>query len=285
MKICRFDETRLGIVTGDRVADVSAALDAMATERWPPPPGDPLIRHWPTLAERIAAILPSAEHLPLDAVSLQSPITTPSKIIGIARNRRDLARETVDIGETSGNQRRDDDPIHMFIKANSAIAGPSDGFTPRFPDRRNDPEAELTVIIGTSGTHIPEAAAMQHVFGYCIGLDMTLRGKESPSSRKSLDSYAVLGPWIVTRDDLADPDSVPMHFSINGRTIQRSNTRDLAFNIRQIIAHASTFYTLHPGDAIMVGTPVGFEAVTPGDVMMAAFDGIGAMQVTVNPYG
>jgi 2-keto-4-pentenoate hydratase/2-oxohepta-3-ene-1,7-dioic acid hydratase in catechol pathway len=113
---------------------------------------------------------------------------------------------------------------------------------------------------------------------------MTLRGKESPSSRKSIDTYAVLGPWIVTADELADPDNVEMRFEINGAVIQRASTRNLAFGIAQIIAHASTFYTLHPGDAIMVGTPVGFEPVRPGDRMVAHFEGIGALAVDVGGY-
>ena len=281
MKICRFDDDRLGLVIGDEVADITRALDAAPGERWPQPPGDFLIRYWARIETRIATVLPDARRHRLDAVALKSPIANPSKIIGIARNRKGLADEKIDPGVHSGGGRQDSDPIQMFIKANSAIAGPADGVTLRFLDRRNDPEAELTIIIGREGTRIGEADAMEHVFGYCIGLDMTLRGKESPSSRKSIDSYAVLGPWIVTRDELPDPDNVATLFELNGRVIQKSSTRDLAFNVRQIIAHASRFYTLYPGDVIMAGTPVGFEPVRPGDIMVATFEGIGRMEVAV----
>lgn len=281
MKICRFDNDRLGLVLGDEVADITRALDIIPAPRWPQPPGDFLIRHWPQIGARVDAILPNAERRRLNAVALKSPITNPSKIIGIARNRKGLADEKIDLGNVSGANRQDGDPIQMFIKANSAIAGPADGVALRFLDRRHDPEAELTIIIGREGTRISETDTIDHVFGYCIGLDMTLRGKESPSSRKSLDTYAVLGPWIVTRDELPDPDNVATLFELNGRTIQSSNTRDLAFNIRQIVAHASNFYTLHPGDVIMAGTPVGFEPVRPGDVMVATFAGIGRMEVAV----
>jgi 2-keto-4-pentenoate hydratase/2-oxohepta-3-ene-1,7-dioic acid hydratase in catechol pathway len=284
MKICRFNHDRLGLVLGNEVADVTTALEGIPAQRWPLPQGDVLIRHWPEIASRIDGLLKTAVRHGLDDVSLQSPITNPSKVIGIARNRRGLANEKLDLGGTSGNQRQDADPIQMFIKAPSAIAGPADGVHLRFPERRTDPEAELTIIIGRSGTQIAEADAIDHVFGYCIGLDMTLRGKESPSSRKSIDTFAVLGPWIVTRDEMADPDSVGTKFELNGHVTQQSNTRDLAFNIRQIIAHASQFYTLHPGDAIMVGTPVGFEPVKPGDVMVATFEGIGRMEVAVHGY-
>ena len=284
MKICRFNDDRLGLVQGDHVVDVTAALDALAPLRWPLAPGDVLIAHWDQIAARVAHLMPQAQRLSLAQVALRSPITNPSKIIGIARNRRNLAEEKIDLGGGSPNQRQDGDPIQMFIKAPSAIAGPADGFIPRFADRRTDPEAELTIIIGKAGSQIAEADAFQHIFGYCIGLDMTLRGKESPSSRKSLDTYAVLGPWIVTADEMTDPDSLDMRFDLNGHRVQEANTRDLAFGIAAIVAHASRFYTLHPGDAIMVGTPVGFEPVKPGDLMRAEFAQIGAMDVKVLPY-
>ena len=285
MKICRFDFDRLGVVDGDVVIDVTAALDAMPALRWPLPQGDPLIQHWPLLKARIDACMGGAERIALADVALKSPITSPSKIIGIARNRRCLADEKIDLGVVSGAARQDDDPIQMFIKAPSAIAGPSDGVALRFPDRRSDPEAELSIIIGKAGSDISQDDAMDHVFGYCIGFDMTLRGKESPSSRKSIDTYAVLGPWIVTPDELGDPDAVDTRLEVNGEVIQRSNTRELAFNMREIIAHASTFYTLLPGDVIMVGTPVGFAPVRVGDTVVADFSGIGRMEVLMRAHG
>ena len=285
MKICRFDSDRLGVVDGDVVIDVTAALDAMPALRWPLPAGDPLIRHWPLLKARIDALMAGATRIALADVALRSPITSPTKIIGVARNRRRLADEKIDLGVVAGGARQDDDPIQMFIKAPSAIAGPSDGVALRFPDRRSDPEAELSIIIGKAGSDISHDDAMDHVFGYCIGFDMTLRGKESPSSRKSIDTYALLGPWIVTPDELGDPDAVDTRLEVNGEVIQRSNTRELAFNMREIIAHASTFYTLHPGDVIMVGTPVGFAPVKVGDTVVADFSGIGRMEVLMRAHG
>jgi 2,4-diketo-3-deoxy-L-fuconate hydrolase len=281
MKICRFNQDSLGIVEGDTILDVTPALDAIPALRWPAPMGDGLISHWDAVSARIAEIRHAAPRLPLAAAALMSPVANPSKIIGIARNRRRLAEETNDLGGNAENARQDGDGIQMFIKATSALAGPSEGVTLRFPERRTDPEAELTIVIGKAGSNVSEAQAIDHIFGYCIGLDMTLRGKESPSSRKSIDSYAILGPWIVTRDEIADPDALDTELAINDRLIQRANTRDLAFNIREIVAHASAFYTLHPGDVIMVGTPVGFEQVRPGDTMAATFQGIGRMDVAV----
>ena len=284
MRICRFNQDRLGLVEGAAIIDVTAALEAMPALRWPLPPGDPLIQHWPVIKVRIDELKGRAPRIALADAALKSPISTPSKVIGIARNRRGLAQEKIDIGG-GADARQDGDPIQMFIKAPSAIAGPSEGVALRFPYRRSDPEAELSIIIGKPGTDISQDDAMDHVFGYCIGLDMTLRGKESPSSRKSIDTYALLGPWIVTADELVDPDHVDTLLEVNGAVIQRSNTRDLAFNMREIIAHASSFYTLLPGDVIMVGTPVGFAPVKVGDRVVADFAGLGRMEVLMRAHG
>jgi len=271
-------------VVGTNVFDVTCALESMPNLRWPLPPGDLLIAHWNAIAQHIKSIIQTAPYVSIAQVALRSPITNPSKIIGIARNRRNLFAESIDLGGGSFNQRRDGDPIQMFIKAPSALAGPADGFVPRFAGRRTDPEAELTIIIGKSGTNIPLDDVFQHVFGYCIGLDMTLRGKESPSSRKSIDTYAILGPWIVTADELPEPNKLDMQFTLNGALVQQSNTRDLAFGVAEIVSHASRFYTLHAGDVIMAGTPVGFEPVKPGDIMRVEFSGIGAMEIIVRDF-
>ena len=279
MKICRFDDRRLGLVEGDEVVDVSAALDALPALSWPTPPGDALIANLDAVMARIGAVAPDAARRAVADVRLASPVANPSKIIGIARNRKNLDNENLGPGVAFAAGRGDTDPIAMFIKATSALAGPGDGVALRFTDRRNDPEAEFTIVIGRTGTDIAQRDALDYVAGYCIGLDMTLRGPESASSRKSIDSYAVLGPWLVTADEIPDPDNIATSLAINGRPLQASNTRDLAFGIRSLIAHASSFYTLYPGDVIMAGTPVGFEPVKPGDVMVAEFERIGRMEV------
>lgn len=284
MKICRFDQDRLGVIENDTVIDVTEALDVLPSVRWPYPPGDALIANWEIVRPAIQAALAHGARRGLGAVRLRAPVANPGKIIGIARNRKNLVTENIDIGTPVTGARTDGDAIFMFIKATSALAGPADGVVLRFTDRRNDPEAELTIVIGAGGTDIGHDQALDHVFGYTIGLDMTLRGRESASSRKSIDTYAMIGPCVVTRDEIADPDNVAFSLAINGREIQRSNTSELAFGIRSLIAHASTFYTLHPGDLIMAGTPVGFEPVHPGDTIRSEFDGIGTITVAVTAH-
>jgi 2,4-diketo-3-deoxy-L-fuconate hydrolase len=285
MKFCRFDDDRLGVIEGDAVADVSAALDALPSARWPYPLGDALCANWDAVRPAIEAALPGAARKPLAEVALRAPVANPGKIVGIARNRKNLQAENLDfVDRSDAGVRKDDDPIAMFIKANSALAGPADGVVLRFPDRRNDPEAELSVVIGKGGSDIAYDDAFDHVLGYTIGLDMTMRGKESPSSRKSLDTFALIGPCVATADEIPDPDALGFSLSINGKEIQKGTTADLAFDIRSLIAHASAFYTLHPGDIVMAGTPVGFEPVHPGDRMDVEFERIGAMSIAITAH-
>lgn len=283
MKICRFDMDRLGVVEGADVIDVTEVLDRLPAIRWPMPPGDPLISHWELMRPAIEACAKAGARKPVERVKLFSPIVSPSKIVGIARNRKNLSQETLD-AEVVGQTRVDGDPCHMFIKANSALAGAADGVELRFLERRTDPEVELSIVIGKKGTDISPSHAMDYVFGYTIGLDMSLRGAESPSSRKSIDTYALLGPWIVTRDEIANPDLLEGRLSINDRVAQTSNTRDFAFDVRSIISQVSSFYTLYPGDIIMAGSPAMFERVVPGDQMSVEFEGIGKMNIAVRAH-
>jgi 2-keto-4-pentenoate hydratase/2-oxohepta-3-ene-1,7-dioic acid hydratase in catechol pathway len=111
---------------------------------------------------------------------------------------------------------------------------------------------------------------------------MTIRGPEERSLRKSPDSYCVLGPWLVTPDELGDPARLQLSISVNGETRQDANTSDLIVNVGELIAWGSSFYTLHPGDVILTGTPQGVGPVKPGDTMLARIEGIGSMQVKLS---
>jgi 2-keto-4-pentenoate hydratase/2-oxohepta-3-ene-1,7-dioic acid hydratase in catechol pathway len=282
MRLCRFDDDRLGVVQGTTVRDVSAALDALPARRWPLPPGDPLIANFSQLRPRIDALLDNAPIRPLSDVKLKSPIANPNKLIGAPINYNDHIEESKkDQGIAHGREIKTIGDWGLFLKANSALVGPSEGVALRFTDRRNDHEAELAVIIGTGGSNIPKATAFDHVFGYAIGLDMTVRGTELPSFRKSIDSYAVLGPWLVTKDEIADPDALDFSLTVNGELRQKSNTRYLVYDVARLIEYASSFYTLHPGDVIYTGTPSGVAPVKAGDVMRIEMQGIGSMDVAV----
>ena len=169
----------------------------------------------------------------------------------------------------------------MFLKSNSSLVGADEGVALRFLDNRNDHEVELAAIIGKKGTNISAKNALDHVAGYSIGLDMTTRGKELQSFRKSSDSYSVLGPWMVTKDEITDPNNLNLRISVNNVERQKSNTNQLVYNVQQCIEYTTTRYTLFPGDIIMTGTPDGVGPVEPGDTMVAEIEKIGRMEVKV----
>jgi 2-keto-4-pentenoate hydratase/2-oxohepta-3-ene-1,7-dioic acid hydratase in catechol pathway len=286
MKICRFDDQRVGVVEDNDVIDVTEATKALPPQNWPFPCYDVFVANWAAIRPQISALRAKGTRRPLARVSLLSPIANPNKIIGIAGNRKNRDSEVIDFGPgvELNNTRKESDPPRMFLKANSALVGCSAGVALRFVERRTDPEAEFTVVIGKQGTDIPDGKALDYVFGYTIGIDMSLRGSEPPSTRKSIDSYAIVGPWLVTPDEVPDPGNVGFSLTVNGRLLQQSNTSNMQFGVADIISHASKFFTLYPGDIIMAGTPLGFDPSKPGDELVAEFDHIGKMHFSIRAH-
>ncbi len=282
MRLCRFNDDRLGVVEGETIGDVSDALAVLPKLGWPAPLGDQLIANLPRLRAEIERLAPKARRIALQDAVLRSPVANPSKIIGAPINYKDHIEESKkDPGIAHGRVIKTIGDWGLFLKANSALVGAGEGVALRCLDRRNDHEAELALIIGRAGANIRRDDALDHVAGYAIGLDMTVRGPELPSFRKSVDSYAVLGPWLVTAEDVPDPDALDFELRVNGEVRQKSNTRHLDYDVRRLIAYASSFYTLLPGDIIMTGTPAGVGPVKPGDTMSVEMERIGAMTVRV----
>jgi 2-keto-4-pentenoate hydratase/2-oxohepta-3-ene-1,7-dioic acid hydratase in catechol pathway len=193
-----------------------------------------------------------------------------------------LQEALADKGIHHGNLVSEIHKAGMFLKATSAVVGPGEGVKLVHTDRRNDHEVELALVIGRTAKDVSAAAAFDCVAGYCIGLDMTIRGPEERSLRKSPDSYCVLGPWLATPDEVGDPGSLQVSITVNGEPRQDAGTSDLILGVGELIAWASSFYTLHPGDVLLTGTPQGVGPVKPGDTMQARIDRIGAMQVKVS---
>ena len=282
MKLCRFDDDRLGVVTGDEVRDVTAVIARLPSWHWPFPKGDPLIAALDELRPAIAEEAKRAPARPLAQVKLLSPVANPSKIVAAPVNyRRHLEEARADAAIHFQKQVEEIQKIGLFLKATSALVGPSEGVALRYLDRRNDHEVELALVIGKRANRVRAADWASYVAGYAIGLDMTIRGPEERSLRKSVDSYAVVGPWLVTADEIADPTQLTLSLAVNGEARQKANTRDLVLGLGTLVELASSFYTLLPGDIILTGTPEGVGPVRPGDVMDAAIDGIGAMRVEV----
>jgi 2-keto-4-pentenoate hydratase/2-oxohepta-3-ene-1,7-dioic acid hydratase in catechol pathway len=137
------------------------------------------------------------------------------------------------------------------------------------------------MVIGRKARNIDRGSALSHIAGYCIGLDMTIRGIEDRSFRKSCDTFTVLGPWLVTADEIPNPADLQLSLDVNGELRQRSSTAAMTVGIERMIELASANYTLYPGDVILTGTPEGIGPVAAGDMIVARCQGIGEMSVEV----
>jgi len=169
----------------------------------------------------------------------------------------------------------------VFLKATSSLVGAGEGVALRAPDRRTDHEVELAFVIGRTASRVPRAEALRYVAGYAIGLDISVRGTEDKSCRKSADTYSVLGPWLVTADEIADPGVLDLELRVNGERRQHANTSEMTLGVAELVEMASSFYTLHPGDIVFTGTPAGVSPIDPGDEIVATIQGIGSMCVAV----
>ena len=289
MRICRFNNDRLGVIEGDLVFDVSAALSVIPAPKWPAPQGDPLFIHFAAVSKAIVAARKDAASQPLAAVKLGNLFAAPTKIMAAPANYAAHAAEAASSGIAHGvhaeiaRMDRPVDKLGIFLKANSSAVGPDDGVALKFPDRRNDHEVELCCVIGKGGRDIPRAKALEHVGGWFIGLDMTVRGPEDRSWRKSIDSYTLFGP-MTTPDEVKDPENLTIWITVNGEHRQKTSTSKLTVGIPELIELCSSVYELYPGDILMTGTPEGVGPVKPGDVMKAGGDGLGEFSVDVRAY-
>jgi 2-keto-4-pentenoate hydratase/2-oxohepta-3-ene-1,7-dioic acid hydratase in catechol pathway len=261
----------LGLVEHGLVFDVTAAAELLPAQRWPYPPGDLFIANLERLRPAMLELRATAVPVPVEQVLLKCPVANPGKFLCGAGNH-------VSVLARGGHPRT----LGLLFKMTSAAAGAGDGVTLRWPERTTFHEMELAIVIGRQGTGIPAADALQYVAGYAIGLDMTQQGKEYPSFGKSFDSYGVIGPWLVTADEIADPAGLEFELKVNGVTRQRDSTASFVLDVPHLVEHAASIMTLHPGDVIFSGTPPGsIGPVVPGDVMHATMDRIGAMDVQV----
>ncbi len=287
MKLCRFDEDRLGVVIGDKVHDVTEAQTQIRAAARYDMKGDAVIAALPTWRKRIEDMAAKAPGKPVSQVKLISPVARPSKTMAAPTNygkhieemraRRDLPDAAKSASPKIGT-------AGIFLKSNSAVVGPSEGIPLRFLDRLNEHEVELVVIIGKQGSDIPRDKAKDYIAGYTLGLDMTVRGPEDRSFRKSVDGYAVLGPWMVTAEEIANPDDVTVTLELNGEVKQTADTKDLIYDIGRLIEFASSFYTLYPGDVYYTGTPHGVSPVKPGDVLRVKSAPVGEFDINVRAH-
>jgi 2-keto-4-pentenoate hydratase/2-oxohepta-3-ene-1,7-dioic acid hydratase in catechol pathway len=284
MRLCRFGEGRLGVVEGSSVRDVTAALDVLPAYKYPLPRHDVLIANLDKVAARAHVLLRDAPLVPLDGLTLLSPVANPGKLIAAPVNYQKHLDEVRGDAQLHHNNPGHTLTIHnagVFLKATSSLVGPGEGVTIRTTERRTDHEVELAFVIGRTANRVSRADALKHVAGYAIGLDITIRGSEDRSFRKSADTYSVLGPWLVTADEIPNPASLDLQIAVNGELRQQSNTKYMILGVAELIELASSFYTLYPGDVVFTGTPEGVSPIEPGDRIAATIEKIGTMDVTV----
>ena len=207
------------------------------------------------------------------------------KFMCIGLNYADHAAETgADIPEH---------PI-LFMKANSAITGPNDDVVMPRGSTKTDWEVELGVVIGKAAKYVSEEDALDYVAGYCLCNDVSERHFQTSltgqwTKGKSCDTFGPTGPWLVTRDEVADPQNLDMWLDVNGKRMQTGNTKTMIFTVAQVISHLSQLFTLHPGDVISTGTPPGVGmGIKPepvylkdGDVMELSIQGLGVQRQNV----
>lgn len=282
MRLCCFNEARLGLVTDDKIVDVTSAIDFLPQHHYPFPNQDLFIANLDALKAKIELVAQKARSFNLDDVAFLPPVANPGKLIAAPVNYKKHLEEAQNQPELHrGNKIEEIQRVGLFLKATSSLIGPGARVKIRFPDRRNDHEIELAVIIGKTANNVKAKDALKYVAAYTIGLDMTVRGPEERSLRKSIDTYSVLGPWMVTADEFGDPSDADLILSVNGNLRQRANTRDLVIDVPHLIEFATKFYTLYPGDVFFTGTPNGVGPVVKGDKIVATISRIGTLNIEV----
>lgn len=290
MKICHYDSNQAGIVDGDRVYPLGDALRraGLLRDRYTMLEVFEALVHDPRAQAIAADVHGLGNPVPLAAVKLRAPITNPPTIWAAAANYR--AHQT-EMAERTGwgsraNMTKDELMAEFFIKPSSSLIGP--GGTVLLPRGANhvDHECELCAIIGHGGKKIAEADALDHVYGYTTLWDFSIRdpwGKQSNTRniRKGCDSFTGLGPWVVTRDEIADPQDLHIRVEQNGKLVMTAHTADMICSLREHIRFLSERITLRTGDLITTGTPAGVSRLAAGDRLRGGIAGIGEMSFEV----
>lgn len=218
---------------------------------------------------------------------LGCPVARPSKVLCVGLNYAKHAKET--------NAAIPTEPI-LFMKSTTAVVGPNDAIMIPRDSLKTDWEVELAVVISKKASYVTEENAMDYVAGYCLHNDVSERAFQLErggtwDKGKGCDTFAPIGPWMVTKDEIANPHALRLWLSLNGKIVQDSNTDDLIFNIPQLISYISCFMTLLPGDIISTGTPAGVGLgmnppvyLKPGDVIELGIDGLGVSQQNIIAY-
>ena len=269
MKLTFFDDYKLGVVNGDSIVDVSAAVASVPNTS----PGD-LINHviadWDNLKSGIEQAA-QAGGVALSSVTLRVALPTPYNTVAMAVNYMEDGTRDAPA------------PINAFLKSPNSIIG--EGGTMVLPDMGAsifEGEAELAVVIGKRASNISEDEAYDHIFGYLNFIDGSARGVPAFYQMKARETFAPIGPWITTADEIADPMKLQIQLRVNGKLKQNFNTDDMAHNIAKSIAWVSSIHTLEPGDILATGTNHrGLSALQGGDTVELEVEGLDTLHISI----
>jgi 2-keto-4-pentenoate hydratase/2-oxohepta-3-ene-1,7-dioic acid hydratase in catechol pathway len=274
VKLCYFNDWRLGVIKGDAVVDVTDAVKDI-------PHVDSrdliigLIAQWDSYKAKVDKAANETTGMPLKNVKLRPPVPKPGNIVCMAVNYME------------DGTLKEKPQINAFHKAASAVIGNGDTMVlPDVPASIFEGEAELALVMGKPATRVGQADAMKHIFGYTCFIDGSARGLPPPGNvffqMKSRDTFAPIGPWIVTADEIADPQNLDITLSNNGQVMQKFNTNDMAHQIPRSIEWASSIHTLNPGDILATGTNHrGLHSFMDGDKVELTIEKVGTLKFNV----
>ena len=227
------------------------------------------IRNWPDIEARAL----DGEPMTYALDELGPPVPRPGQVLGTPVNYVDHQAEMKAEHTVAG--------LGFFLKSPSSVVGPDGCISLPFPGRRTDQEAELGVVIGATTTNVGVHEALDSVFGYTCLVDVTVRGREERSTRKSFAGFTPIGPWIVTADEIPDPTDLRLRGWVNDELRQDTSTSEMVYGVAQLIELMSSVVTLEPGDLIATGTPAGVGPIVAGDVVTVEVEGVGRLCVPV----
>ncbi|ARK32608.1 fumarylacetoacetate hydrolase family protein [Halalkalibacter krulwichiae] len=271
MKFALFNENQFGVVEGNEIVDITdlIAWDKNDVQR----SLNNFFENYDVLRSQLEETVKGGHKYSLADVSLRAPVPKPSKIIAAPINYI-LHQQEMNAALTV-------DRLGVFLKAPSSIIGPGENVLLPFKDRRVDHEAEIAFVIGKEAKDVKAEDAQDYIFGYMGLMDITVRGKEDRPWRKSFDTFTPIGPWIVTSDEVGDPNQLQMDLWVNDELRQSVNTNEMIYGCYKLLEEASRVMTLYPGDIITTGTPEGVGPIKKGDTVRLKIERIGEFSVNV----
>lgn len=274
MKFVTFDNDRLGVLSedGDGVVDLTDRL-GLSEE-------DPLVEYMAGDYDASEYADADADYA-LDEISVEAPVGRPGKVIAAPLNYENHIEEAIADKDITTDEWFSIEDKGYFLKAPSSVIGVEENIVIPFNDRRIDHEVELAFVMGEETKDADNEEAWGNIFGYTILLDISVRGDQDRSNRKSYDTFTVVGPYVVTPDEVGDPQDLDLELAVNGEVRQSDNTSDMVYTCADVVQYASIGATLDVGDVITTGTPEGVGPLRDGDTVEAEIENVGALSVDV----